>query len=131
MQATALLRLAAACALAFCATRAPAASAVDFDVWMRAMDARSVAVQKRIAAGDAAGAADDARELERLYALTEDWFARDGGAPDAVGIAHDGRALAATIPAALAAGELERASVSARAIARACNDCHDSYKPFK
>jgi hypothetical protein len=131
MTAARLATAGAACALALFAARAPAASALDFDVWMRAIDARSVAVQKRIAAGDTAGASDDARELERLYALTEDWFARDGGAADAVAVARDGKAMAAAIPAALAASDPERAAFSARAIAKACNDCHDSYKPFK
>ena len=123
------LRL-AACSLALAAAGAPAASALDFDVWMRAIDTRSVAVQKHIAAGDAAQAAEDAHELERLYALTQDWFARDGAA-DAVAVAADGQARAAAIPAALAAGDLERAALSARGIAKACNDCHDTYKPFK
>ena len=131
MRARRFLRLAAcALALALAAGGAPAASVLDFDVWMRAIDARSVAVQKHVAAGDAAGAAADAHELERLYALTQDWFARDGAA-DAVAVAADGRALAAAIPPALAAGDLERAALSARGIAKACNDCHDTYKPFK
>ena len=130
MRGPALLRCAAA-ALCACATPAQAASALDFDVWMRAIDARSVAVQKHIAAGDTPAAEDDARELERLYALTQDWFARDGASADAVAIALDGRALAASIPASLAARDLEHAALSARGIARACNDCHDNYKPFK
>jgi hypothetical protein len=131
MRARHRLRFAAACALVLGAGRAPAASALDFDVWMRAIDARSVAVQKHIAAGDAAAAAADARELERLYAFTQDWFARDSGAADAAALAADGKALAAAIPGALAAGDLDRAALSARTLAKACNDCHDNYKPFK
>ena len=126
-----LPRRVAAAALAVAAMPAVAASALDFDVWMRAIDARSVAVQKHIAAGDALAAADDARELERLYALTQDWFERDGASPDATSVARDGRAAAASIPAALAAQDADRAALAARAIARACNDCHDNYKPFK
>ena len=125
------MRGAALLLLALAAASARAASALDFDVWMRAIDARSVAVQKHIAAGDAPAAADDARELERLYALTQEWFARDGASADAVAVALDGRALAAAIPGALAALDFEHAALSARTIARACNDCHDNYKPFK
>jgi len=125
------LRWLAGGSLALAAGAAWAASALDFDVWMRAIDERSVAVQKHIAAGDAAAATLDAQTLEHLYGLTEDWFTRDGQAPDATAIAHDGRALAAAIPVALAASDFAGAANSARAIARACNDCHDTYKPFK
>jgi len=121
----------AALALAAGLHGAHAAGALDFDLWMRAIDARSVAVQKHIAAGDADAGADDARELERLYALTEDWFARDAQAGDALAVARSGRALARSIPPALAAGDLAQAAHAAREIARACNDCHDGYKPFK
>ena len=117
--------------VALAAGTAAAASALDFDVWMRAIDERSVAVQKHLAAGEADAAAQDARELERLYGLTEDWFSRDGGADGAVAIARDGRALANAIPVAIAAHDAASAAASARAIARACNDCHDTYKPFK
>ena len=110
---------------------AGAASVFDFDVWMRAIDKRSVAVQKNIEAHDVSAAAADARELERLYALMEDWFVKDGSAADAVAISHDGRALASTIPAALEQQDDAAAALAARGIAHACNDCHDTYKPFK
>lgn len=110
---------------------AVAASVFDFDVWMRAIDQRSVSVQKRIAAGEHAAAADDARELERLYALMETYFQRDYPADDAVQVSRDGRRLAASIPAALQRTAYEEAATAARDIARACNDCHDPYKPFK
>ena len=121
----------AGCCLAAGTVAASATSALDFDVWMRAIDERSVAVQKHIAAGDTTAATQDAQALERLYGQTEDWLVRDGQAADAVAIAHDGRALAAAIPVALAAHDLDAAATSARGIARACNDCHDNYKPFK
>ena len=110
---------------------AQAASLFDLDVWMRSIDTRSVAVQRAIASGHYAQASEEARELERLYGLTEAWFAHAGGTDDAVRIAHDGRALAAAIPPALEAGDAERARRAAVDIAHACNDCHDTYKPFK
>jgi len=113
------------------AWRASAASAFDFDVWMRAVDKRSVSVQQRIEAHDAAAANDDAREIERLYGLMETYFQRDGNAADAVALSHDGKVLAAAIPVALQSQDYAAASSAARAIAHACNDCHDSYKPFK
>lgn len=122
---------AAAALVALPAWRASAASAFDFDVWMRAVDKRSVSVQQRIAAQDAAGASDDAREIERLYGLMEAYFVRDGNSADAVTLSHDGKALAAAIPPALDGRDYAAAALAARTLAHACNDCHDTYKPFK
>jgi hypothetical protein len=113
------------------AVRASAASALDFDVWMRAVDKRSVTVQKSIEAHDVAAASDDAREIERLYGLMEAYFVKDGNAADAITLSHDGKALAASIPAALESQDYAAAALAARTLAHACNDCHDTYKPFK
>jgi len=110
---------------------AGAASMLDFDVWMRAIDKRSVTVQKSITAQNYEGAKADARELERYYALMEAYFAALGQADDAVRQSAEGRALAAAIPAALDRQDYVAATQSAVTLARACNDCHDNYKPFK
>jgi hypothetical protein len=116
---------------ALAATVARAASMLDFDVWMRAIDKHSVDVQKNIAAGRNDAAAADAQELARLYGLMAAYFVDDGHAPDAVALSRDGQALAAAIPAALAASDVDGAARSALALAHACNDCHDSHKPFQ
>jgi hypothetical protein len=108
-----------------------AASVLEFDLWMRAIDKRSVSVQKHIAAQDAASARDDARELERYYALMETYFARDREAADAARQSAEGRALAAAIAPALERQDYAAASQSAVALARSCNDCHDNHKPFQ
>ncbi|MEX8518311.1 MAG: hypothetical protein AB3X44_07335 [Leptothrix sp. (in: b-proteobacteria)] len=107
------------------------ASVFEFDVWMRAIDQRSVTVQRHIAAQNHAAARADARELERLYALMQDYFAQDGRSQDAVQVSKDGRDLAAQIPGALERQDVESATKAALGIAQACNDCHDNYKPFK
>jgi hypothetical protein len=112
-------------------TGARAASVLDFDVWMRAIDKHSVEVQKNIDARRTDAAVADARELERLYALMETYFVDDGHAPDAVTLSQSGRALAAGIPAALAAQDFDGASKAALEISHACNDCHDNHKPFQ
>ena len=112
-------------------TGARAASVLDFDVWMRAIDKHSVDVQKNIAAGRSDAAVADARELARLYGLMAAYFVEDGHAPDAVALSRDGQALAAAIPAALAASDVDGAAKSALALAHACNDCHDNHKPFQ
>ena len=126
--------LAAVAALAFATgvvTVARAASVFDFDVWMRSIDKHSVDVQKNIAAGRTDAAIADAQELARLYGLMEAYFVDDGHAPDAVTMSQSGKALAAAIPAALAAKDVDGAARSALDLAHACNDCHDVHKPFQ
>ena len=121
--------LVALCAVAVTAARA--ASVLDFDVWMRAIDKRSVDVQKNIEARRTDAAVADAQELARLYGLMETYFIDDGHAGDAVTLSQSGKALASGIPAALAAQDFDGAASSALAIAHACNDCHDNHKPFQ
>ena len=116
---------------AVAATAARAASVLDFDVWMRAIDKHSVDVQKNIAAGRTDAAIADAQELARLYGLMEAYFVEDGHAPDAVTLSQSGKALAAAIPSALAAKDADGAARSALELAHACNDCHDNHKPFQ
>lgn len=110
---------------------ARSASVFEFDVWMRAIDQRSVSVQRHIESRRAEAATADARELERLYGLMERYFAKDYEARDGAQISQDGRLLAALIPGALERGDFDAAARAARDIALACNDCHDPYKPFK
>lgn len=123
-----------AVALAACLLGAPAsraASQFEFSVWMRAIDQRSVSVQKHIAARNLDPARADARELERLYELMERYFQHDYPAEDAVKVSRDGKQQAAFIPTALDRNAYDEAAKAAREIALACNDCHDPYKPFK
>jgi hypothetical protein len=112
-------------------TGARAASMLDFDVWMRAIDKHSVEVQKNIDARKPEAAIADANELARLYGLMETYFVDDGHAADAVTMSQSGKALAAAIPSALAARDFDGASKAAVELAHACNDCHDVHKPFQ
>jgi hypothetical protein len=116
--------------LALGAPLAQGASRLDFGVWMRAIDNRSVSVQQHLRAGRHDAALADARALEQLYADMARYFEQDYPAADAVAISRDGQAQASTIARALAATDLTGAQQAARAIALACNDCHDPYKPF-
>lgn len=113
------------------AAPARSASLFDFEVWMRAIDQRSVSVQRHIEARRLDAATADARELERLYGLMERYFVEDYAARDGAQISQDGRLLAALIPGALERSDFGAAARAARDIALACNDCHDLYKPFK
>jgi hypothetical protein len=97
---------------------------------MRAIDKRSVEVQRNIDARKIDAAVADAQELARLYGLMEVFFAADGHVQDAVDMSRSGRDLAAAIPAALSVQDFDGASKAAVSLAHACNDCHDPHKPF-
>jgi hypothetical protein len=107
-----------------------AASRLELGIWMRAIDARTVSVQKHLAAGRKDEAVADAQALQKLYADMAAYFERDYPAADAVSISRDGERHAAAVQAHLAQGDAAAAAQAARAIALACNDCHDPYKPF-
>lgn len=113
------------------ATAARAASLLDFDVWMRAIDRHSVEVQKNIDARKTDAAVADAQELARLYGLMASFFAADGHTADAVEMSRSGKAFAEAIPTALAARDYDAASKAALDLSHACNDCHDAHKPFQ
>ncbi len=112
-------------------TAARAASVLDFDVWMRAIDRHSVDVQKNIEARRPDAAISDAQELARLYGLMAQYFVDDGHAADAVEMSRAGKALADAIAPAVAAQHYEAAASAALELSHACNDCHDVHKPFQ
>ena len=107
-----------------------AASRLELGRWMRAIDAKSVSVQRHLAAGRNDEALTDAQALRQLYADMTAFFEKDYPAADAAAFSRDGERLAAAIPVALAQGDITAAKGAARAIALACNDCHDPYKPL-
>jgi hypothetical protein len=121
------LLIAAAC---LAAPFGHAATRLELGVWMRAIDNRSVSVQRHLAAGRQAEAVADAQALQKLYADMAAYFEHDYPAADAVALSRDGERQAAAIPAHLARGDVAAAAQAARAIALACNDCHDPYKPL-
>ncbi len=112
-------------------TAARAASVLDFDVWMRAIDRHSVDVQKNIEARRPDAAISDAQELARLYGLMAQYFVDDGHAADAVEMSRAGKALADAIAPAVVAQHYEAAASAALELSHACNDCHDVHKPFQ
>jgi hypothetical protein len=125
-----LAALATTCALGALALGARAASVVDFDAWMHDVDKHTVDVQRNIDARRIDAATADARELARLYALMEDYFAADGHYEPAVKWSRAGKEQAQAIPALLAGQDYDGATRSAVEISHACDDCHNQYKPF-
>ena len=114
----------------FIAPLAHAASRLEFSVWMRDVDNKTVSVQKHLSAGRSEAAVADAQALQKLYADMATYFERDYPAADAVVMSREGERHAAAIPTHVAQGDVAAAVQAARAISLACNDCHDPYKPL-
>lgn len=121
--------LMATCA-ALTANVVPAASILEFDIWMRKIDKRILDVQRTIHGRDAPAAIAHAKEIETLYRLMEEYFISKGKADDAVNLSVEGRSFAGTIAKAVESNDYDTALRAALGIAKACSTCHDAYKPF-
>ncbi|MGZ5819073.1 MAG: hypothetical protein ACXWJD_10035 [Burkholderiaceae bacterium] len=108
-----------------------AASMLDFDIWMRKIDKRVVDVQKKMDLHDDVAATKNAKEMEELYKNMEDYFVVAGNADEGVKISRDGKEQAGLIVASIEAKDYEAGSNAAVAIAKACTNCHELYRPFK
>jgi hypothetical protein len=108
-----------------------AQSVLDFDGWMQKIDRRSQSVQRNLTRKDANTATADAREIGELYGSMETYFIRRGSAENAVKLSKEGRDLAATIVASVAANDFAGASRAALNISHACRTCHLKYKPLE
>ncbi|MCV2355665.1 hypothetical protein LNV09_16090 [Paucibacter sp. B2R-40] len=106
-------------------------SLLDFGIWMRAIDKLSVTSQQRLARGEFEAAATDARRLGELYALMETFYRQPGRPLDAAAISREGKELAAQAVLQIQAQQMDAAADGLLKIARACNDCHDEYKPVR
>ena len=102
----------------------------DFDDWMQRIDDGSQNLQRHIDARDVPAAHEAAREIEELYGLMQDFFAKREGAADAVRWSREGRVFAQRAQADLAARRFTAAKRNALAIAHGCRDCHFNYKPL-
>jgi hypothetical protein len=107
----------------------PAPAQIGPDARRRGPELREACIA-RAAAGRTDDAVADAQALRQLYADMTLFFEKDYPAADAVTFSRDGERLAAAIPTALEQGDVTAAKGAARAIALACNDCHDPYKPL-
>ena len=105
-------------------------SILDFDEWMQRIDEGSQHLQRRIAARDVPAATAAAREIEELYALMEQFFAKRDDSTDAVRWSREGREYAQRAQSELGARRFAAARRHALAIAHGCRDCHYQYKPL-
>jgi cytochrome c556 len=103
----------------------------DFDDdLMRDMDTAIKDLEPVIGAKNAVAAAGDAELLRDGFKQTEDYFAKKGGAADAVDFAHRSEELTATVLKSIAANDFDGAGNAARALSKSCRTCHDVYKPL-
>ena len=119
-----------ACAL-LTAGNGHAQSLLDFDRWMQKIEKINLSMHRNLKRNDGAAAATDAREIQALYKLMEDFFARRGNAHDAVKRSQEGGKLAETVVRSAAASDFDTARGAAITLARACRDCHQDYKPLE
>jgi hypothetical protein len=103
-------------------------SVFDFDDWMQRIDDGNQDLQRHIAARDRDGALAQARELEELYGLLEQFFADRGDTGTALRLSREGRAAAAVRH--LDAKQFSAARARALEIAHGCRGCHIEYKPL-
>jgi hypothetical protein len=103
----------------------------DFDDdLMRDMDSAIKDLEPVIGAKNAVAAAGDAELLRDGFKQTEDYFAKKGGAADAVDFARHSAELTATVLRSINAGDFDAAGNTARALSKSCRNCHDVYKPL-
>lgn len=127
----ALLVSALSCALVRAEGAHVAIDLSDFDDdSMRDMDDANKDLQPVLGARNAAAALDDARIIQTVLQQTETWFARKGGAEDAVKIAQQGEASIASVVLAVRKGDFDGAAAAARDTAKNCRSCHKIYKPL-
>ena len=103
----------------------------DFDDdLMRDMDTAIKDLEPVVGAKNAVAATGDAELLRDGFKQTEDYFAKKGGAPDAVEFARKSGELTATVLKDITANDFDAAADSARALSKSCRTCHDVYKPL-
>lgn len=94
---------------------------------MQLMDDRNKSLSSNISLRDAAGAKDDARALNEMFADVELYFAQKGKS-DAVDWSKQSRELSAEITRFIAASDFDHASQSAVTLSKTCKACHEVYK---
>ncbi len=103
----------------------------DFDDdLMRGMDDAIKDLEPVIAAKNVQTAKEDAEVLRDGLKWAEDYFAKKGNVEDGVKFAQRSQEFTTTVLKALAANDLDTAATAARALSKACSNCHDAYKPL-
>ncbi len=119
----------------FCAAMCawPVAAALDFHDYdndlMRDLEKTIKYFEPDITAKNADAAKEDANLLADGFRYTEDYFAKKGGADDAVEISRKGAKLIADVRNYVEKSDFDAAAAAAREAPDVCKSCHDIYKP--
>lgn len=100
------------------------------DDLMRDLDKTIKYFEPDISAKNAQSALDDAAVLQDGFKYTEDYFAKKGGADDAVQISKEGLDYIAAAIKSVLDNKFEAAAEAARGAAKTCRACHNTYKPL-
>ncbi|MBZ5579972.1 MAG: hypothetical protein LAP40_25725 [Acidobacteriia bacterium] len=105
-----------------------AQSEADYQGWMKDIAATSGKARKAVASKSGADAAESAQHLEGIYKQVGEFFAKRGGADDAVQIAKKGEAAAHDLAAAGSANDADKMASSMQAINGTCGACHMAHR---
>jgi hypothetical protein len=125
------LIIAASLGLGLCSL--PVSAALDLHDYdndlMRDLEKTIKYFEPDITAQNADAAKEDADVLADGFRYTEDYFAKKGGAPDAVEISRKGAKLIRDVREAVEKADFDAAAAAAREAPGVCKSCHDIYKP--
>jgi cytochrome c556 len=97
-------------------------------MFMKPAIAANMALQKDVMGGDMGMAAADAGTLQAAFAKVEGYWAKKGGADDAVGFAKAVEKSAGDVKSAATAGDKDAAAAAAKTIAAGCGGCHMAHR---
>lgn len=120
--------LAACLAVSLFSTSVFAALTKIEDDYMQNVEDTNKSLANNVALKDAKGATSDAKELAQMFAEVEDFYQRQGDAPDAVQLSKKSKDLSVEITKLVAAKDFDTAEQKAAEISRACKSCHNFYK---
>jgi len=111
--------------MAFCVY---AQTEADFQGWMKDVAATNGKTKKAVADKSGADVATNAQHLEGIFKEVGAFFAKRGGADDAVAIAKKGETAAHDLAAAGTANDAEKMAAAAATVGSTCGACHMAHR---
>jgi cytochrome c556 len=105
-----------------------AQSEADYQGWMKDLAATAGKARKASTDKSGADAAAAGQHMEGIYKQVGAFFAKRGGADDAVAIAKKGETAAHDLAAAGAANDADKMAASVQAINGTCGACHMAHR---
>lgn len=111
--------------MAFCVF---AQSEADFQGWMKDVAATNGKTKKAVTEKSGADVAANAQHLEGIFKEVGAFFAKRGGADDAVGMAKKAETAAHDLAAAGTANDADKMASAAAALGGTCGGCHMAHR---